>query len=103
MRGLVVSSKSPAFPEIPTLTELGYRQNLPGIWFAFYGPAGMPAEVTKVLVSAIEKVVKDPAIATMLAPFGMVQDYTPPDRVLAEIREEHRVLEELARKAGLVK
>ncbi len=103
MRGLVVSSKSPAFPEIPTLAELGYRQNLPGIWLAFYGPAGMPAEVTKVLVSAIEKVVKDPAIATMPAPFGMVQDYTPPDRVLAEIREEHRVLEELARKAGLVK
>jgi tripartite-type tricarboxylate transporter receptor subunit TctC len=103
MRGLVVSSKVPAFPEIPTLTELGYRQSLPGIWFAFYGPAGMPAEVTKVLVSAIEKVVKDPAIAATLAPFGMVQDYTPPDKVLAEIREEHRVLEELARKAGLVK
>jgi tripartite-type tricarboxylate transporter receptor subunit TctC len=103
MRGLVVSSKVPAYPEIPTLTELGYRQSLPGIWLAFYGPAGMPAEVTKVLVSAIEKVVKDPAIAATLAPFGMVQDYTPPDKVLAEIREEHRVLEELAKKAGLVK
>jgi tripartite-type tricarboxylate transporter receptor subunit TctC len=103
MRGLVVSSKSPAFPEIPTLTELGHRQNLPGIWFAFYGPAGIPAEVTKVLVPAIEKVVKDPAIAATLAPFGMIQDYASPDKVLAEIREEHRVLDELARKAGLVK
>lgn len=103
MRGLVVSSKSPAFPEIPTLTELGYRQNLPGIWFAFYAPAGVPAEVTRVLVPAIEKVVKDPAIAARLAPFGMVQDYAPPEKVLAEIREEHRVLEEVAKKAGLVK
>ena len=103
MRGLVVSSKSPAFPEIPTLTELGFRQNLPGIWFAFYGPAGMPADVTKVLVSGIEKVMKDPAIAATLAPFGMVQDYTPPEKLLAEIREEHRVLQELAKKSGLVK
>ena len=103
MRGLVVSSKSPAFPEIPTLTELGYRQNLPGIWFAFYGPAGMPAEVTKMLVPAIEKVVKDPAIAAKLAPLGMVQDYTAPEKIVAEIREEHRILEELAKKAGLVK
>ena len=103
MRGLVVSSKSPAFPEIPTLAELGYRQNLPGIWFAFYGPAGLPAEVTKVLVPAIEKVVKDSAIAAKLAPFGIVQDYTPPEKVVAEIREEHRVLEELAKKTGLVK
>jgi tripartite-type tricarboxylate transporter receptor subunit TctC len=103
MRGLVVSNKSPAFPEIPTLTELGHRQNLPGIWFAFYGPAGLPPEVTKVLVPAIEKVVKDPGITAKLVPFGMVQDYTPPDKVIADIREEHRTLEELARKAGLVK
>ena len=103
MRGLVVSSKSPVFPEIPTLTELGYRQNLPGIWFAFYAPAGVPAEVTKVLLPAIEKVVKDPAIAARLAPLGVVQEYAPPEKVLAEIREEHRVLEEVAKKAGLVK
>jgi tripartite-type tricarboxylate transporter receptor subunit TctC len=103
MRGLVVSSKTPAFPEIPTLPELGFRQNLPGIWLAFYGPAGLPADVTKVLVSAIEKTMKDPAIAATLAPFGLVQDYTPPEKIVAEIREEHRVLEELAKKAGLVK
>jgi tripartite-type tricarboxylate transporter receptor subunit TctC len=103
MRGLVVSSKSPAFPEIPTLTELGYPQNLPGIWFAFYAPAGLPPQVTQVLVPAIEKVVKDPAIAARLAPLGVVQDYAPPDKVIAEIREEHRVLEDVARKAGLVR
>ena len=103
MRGLAVSSKSPAFPEIPTLTELGYRQNLPGIWFAFYAPAGVPAEVIKVLLPAIEKVVKDPAIAARLAPLGVVQEYAPPEKVLAEIREEHRVLAEVAKKAGLVK
>ena len=103
MRGLVVSSKSPAFPEIPTLTDLGYRQNLPGIWFAFYAPAGVPAEVTKVLLPAIEKVVKDPAIAARLAPLGVVQEYAAPEKVLAEIREEYRVLEDVARKAGLVK
>jgi tripartite-type tricarboxylate transporter receptor subunit TctC len=103
MRGLVVSSKTPTFPEIPTLTELGYRQNLPGIWFAFYAPAGVPAEVTKVLLPAIEKVVKDPAIAARLAPLGVIQEYAPPDKVLAEIREEYRVLEDVAKKAGLVK
>ena len=46
---------------------------------------------------------KDPALAARLAPFGMVQEYAPPDKVLAEIHEEHRVLEEVAKKAGLVK
>jgi tripartite-type tricarboxylate transporter receptor subunit TctC len=103
MRGLVVSSKTPAFPELPTLSEAGYRQNLPGIWFAFYAPAGIPAEVRGVLVSALEAIVKDPALAARLAPLGMVQEWAPPERVAAEIREEHRVLDELAKRAGLAK
>src|SRR5262245_12828267 len=86
MRGLVASSKAPALPEIPTVLELGYKPNLPGVWFAFYGPAGLPADVRNVLVPALEQVVKDPAIAGKLAPLGMVQEWAPPDKVLAEIR-----------------
>jgi tripartite-type tricarboxylate transporter receptor subunit TctC len=103
MRGIVISTQSPGFPEIPTLPQLGYAQNLPGIWFAFYAPAGVPAEVTRVLVPAIEKVVKDPAIAAKLVGLGIVQDYAPPEKLLTEIREEHRMVEEIAKKAGLVK
>jgi tripartite-type tricarboxylate transporter receptor subunit TctC len=103
MRGLVVSSKTPAFPEIPTMLDLGFRQSLPGIWLAFYGPAGLPVDVTKTLVSAIEKVMKDPAVAAALAPFSLVQEYAPAEKIVAEIREEHRVLDDLAKKAGLVK
>jgi hypothetical protein len=33
----------------------------------------------------------------------MVADYEPPDKLLAEIREEHRTVEQIAKKAGLVK
>jgi tripartite-type tricarboxylate transporter receptor subunit TctC len=103
MRGIVMSSKFPEFPNIPTLTQLGYRQNLFGVWLAFFAPAGVPAEVTKVLVPAIEKVAKDPAIASKLAGLGIVQDYAPPDKLVTEMREEYRTVEEIAKKAGLVK
>lgn len=103
MRGLVMSSKYPGFPDIPTLTDLGYRQNLIGVWFAFFAPAGVSAEVTKTLVPAIEKAVKDPSIAAKLVALGMVQEYLPPERLAAEIRDEYRAVQEIARKAGLVK
>ena len=103
MRGIVISSKFPDFADIPTLTQLGHRQNLLGVWLAFFAPAGVPAEVTKALVPAIEKVVKDPGIGSKLAGLGMVQDYVPPDKLFAEIREEHRTVEEIAKKAGLIK
>lgn len=102
MRGIVLSTRFPQF-SIPTLAELGYRQDLLGVWIAFFAPAGVPAEVTKVLVPAIEKVVKDPAIGAKLAGLGILQDYAPPEKLVAEIREEHRTIEEIARKAGLVK
>jgi tripartite-type tricarboxylate transporter receptor subunit TctC len=103
VRGIVVSNAFPGYPDIPTLTKLGYRQNLLGVWFAFFAPAGVPADVTKTLTAAIEKVAKDPAIAAKLVGFGILQDYVPPEKVVAEIREEHRTVEELAKKAGLVK
>jgi tripartite-type tricarboxylate transporter receptor subunit TctC len=38
-----------------------------------------------------------------LAGLGMVADYEPPDKLIAEIREEHRTVEQIAKKAGLIK
>jgi len=34
-----------------TLTKLGYRQNLLGVWLAFFAPAGVPVDVTKTLTA----------------------------------------------------
>jgi hypothetical protein len=32
-----------------------------------------------------------------------VQEYAPPEKLLNEMREEHRTIEEVAKKAGIVK
>ena len=103
LRGIVTSTKSPEFPGIPTMSELGYSQNLLGVWLAFFAPAGVPAEVTRVLVPAIEKVARDPAVAAKLAALGVVQEYQPPESLQAEIRAEQRIVEEMIRKAGPAK
>jgi tripartite-type tricarboxylate transporter receptor subunit TctC len=103
MKGILISSKAPEFPDIPTLTQLNYKQNLLGVWSAFFAPAGVPPEVSKTLVPALEKVVKDPGVSAKLAAIGLVTDYSPPDKLLAEIREEHRIVEAIAKKAGLIK
>ena len=103
LRGMVISTQFPDHPEIPTLPQLGYRQNLLGVWFGFFAPAGVQSEVTKVLVPAIEKAVKEPSVATKLLSLGIVQEYQPPEKLVTEIREEHRIVEEIAKKAGLIK
>jgi tripartite-type tricarboxylate transporter receptor subunit TctC len=47
MTGLAVdgAERSPLFPEIPTLAELGYRGNLTRVYFGLLAPAGTPRPI----------------------------------------------------------
>src|SRR5262245_52651094 len=103
LRGIVISSKYPDFPDIPTLADLGYSERLFGIWVAFFAPAGVPLEVTRALVPALEHAIKSPAIGAKLKPLGIVMDYSPPEKLLDEIRDEHRRVSDLASKSGLIR
>ena len=103
VRGILISSKASDFPEIPTPADLGYSEPLFGIWTAFFAPAGVPPEVTNVLVPALERAITAPSVAARLKPLGIVPDYAPPAKLVAEMRDEHRRVSELARQAGLVK
>ena len=101
VRGLAISSKSAEFPGIPTLAELGYSQPLFGVWTGFFAPAGIPAEVSGVLVQALERTIRSSALAARLKPLGIAADYASPEKLLAEIRDEHQRVLDIARKAGL--
>jgi len=103
VRPLVISTKTADFPDIPTLAELGFSEPLFGVWTGFFAPAGIPAEVTATLVAALERAIKAPAVSARLKPLGIIPDYAPPEKLLAEIREEHRRVSDMAKKAGLVK
>jgi len=103
VRGLAISTKTPEFPDLPTLAELGYSEPLFDVWTAFFAPAGIPSEVTRVLVPALERAIRSPAVAARLQPLGIVPEYAPPEKLVAAMRDEHRRVSELARQAGLVK
>ena len=102
-RGVAISSRFPDFPDVPMLRELGYAQNIFGLWLGFLAPAGVSQEVLSVLVPAIEKVVKDPALAARLLARGLVQEYATPEALLVEMRDEQRAIEDIARRAGILK
>ena len=102
VRGIVISHKHPDFPDIPTTRELGFSEHLFGVWAGFFAPAGVPAEVTARLVPALERAIRAPEVAARLKPLGIIADYSSPAQLLAEMREEHRRVAEIAKKAGLV-
>jgi tripartite-type tricarboxylate transporter receptor subunit TctC len=59
--------------------------------------------VMAVLGPALERTLRAPELAARLKPLGIVADYAPPDKMLAEMREEQRRVREIARGAGLLK
>jgi tripartite-type tricarboxylate transporter receptor subunit TctC len=103
LRGLATSNRVAEYADIPTLKELGYREELFGVWFSYLAPAGIPEDARKALVGAIEQAVKAPSVAAKLAPLGILQSYAAPEQQAAEIREELRRVSEMVKKAGVAK
>jgi tripartite-type tricarboxylate transporter receptor subunit TctC len=103
MRVLLLTGKMPELPNIPTLTDLGYKQGLLSAWFCMYGPAGMPEEAVKVLVPAIEKVMKDPELKARIEKMQFVVDYRPPVEQKKMAEEEYARALEIAKRVGLGK
>jgi tripartite-type tricarboxylate transporter receptor subunit TctC len=97
---LATSHAFPELPKVPTLTQLGYRQNMVGVWFAWMAPAGTPPEVAQVLLPALQKATRHPQIAARLLPLGLMQAWVPADKVGPEITEEYEMVVELTRKMG---
>ena len=101
MRILLVDPKKPDYPNIPTLTELGYKQNLPATWFALWGPSGLPDEVKKVLIPATEKAVK--ATKARIDALGSICEYKSPADLKKLRDDEYKQMYEIAVRIGLRK
>ncbi len=104
MRVLLLTNKMPEFPNIPTATELGYKQGLLSTWFALYGPSGMAEEVKKILVPAIEKAVENPEIKGKIEKMGgYIVEYKSPAEVKKLVAQEYESALAIATKVGLRK
>jgi tripartite-type tricarboxylate transporter receptor subunit TctC len=100
---LLLTKRMREFPNVPTITELGYKQDLPSAWFAFFAPAGIPEEVKKVLVPAIEKVIRDPELEPKIEKLGYVVDYKSPEELKKLMVSDYETARAFAIKLGLSK
>jgi len=101
MRILLSTSKVPDLPNVPTLTELGYKQELFTSWFGMYGPAGLPEEVKKVLIPAVEKTVKNPELKAKVEKMDFVVQYKSPAEQKKLAADEYEKAVGIAIKVGL--
>ena len=102
-RFLIASNKVREFQDVPTASEMGYKQDLLYPWFAIYGPAGIPEEVKKVLIPAIETVVKNPEHEAKLEKLGVTVEYRTPAEVRKLQESDYARARSLAIQLGLSK
>jgi len=104
VRILLTSTKMTDLPNIPTLNEFGFRQDLLTPWFAMYAPAGAPEEVKKILVPAIKEAIHRPDVIDRIKKIGgSVIDYKPPEELKKIMVGDLKTFSEVIGKLGLHK
>src|SRR3990170_2348424 len=101
LRPLATVSTLREFPQVPTFTQKGFPSVNLEVWFGFFGPAKLPADVMAKLVSAFEKALKDPGNVAKLEKLGWNVQYEGPAAVSERIERELGAVRDLAKKAGI--
>jgi tripartite-type tricarboxylate transporter receptor subunit TctC len=96
MLAVLSEERSPAFPDVPTMRELGHRDLVVDTWYGLFAPAGTPPEVVARLNSEVNALLKLPEIREALAKQGLTAVADKPERlerlVVSELRRWHRVV-----------
>jgi len=80
--------RSNLLPEVPTLDEAGLKGFDATIWYAVFGPAGMPADITGKLNQAIVTALKTPELTKRLTDLGADIVASSPEELGSFLREQ---------------
>ncbi|WP_420223500.1 Bug family tripartite tricarboxylate transporter substrate binding protein [Pigmentiphaga litoralis] len=104
MTALAVTSKerNPAFPNVPTMVELGYKSFDVTIWYGIVAPVKTPADIVNVLNREINAVLVDAGVARQLAELGVQPQQMTPAAFGSLIRQDTDKYGQVIKQAGIV-
>src|SRR4029077_19694074 len=90
LRAIAVTSaeRSPAFPQLPTVSEAGVPGYTAESWYGLFAPAGTPAEIIDRLNKAAALAVQSEAFKRLGANEGLVMVARPPEELERYVRGE---------------
>jgi len=73
LKALAVTSanRSPLLPDVPSITEFGYKEFDDYTWFGFFAPVGTPAAVIEKLNAALNRAMESSDVVEKFAQLGM--------------------------------
>lgn len=102
LRALAVTTaaRSPAFPDVPTMSEAGVPNYLVTTWYAIWAPAGTPPDIVNKLQQEVAKAMQAPAIKEVWAQQGATPGGNSPAEFGAFVKTEIVKWGEVAKASG---
>jgi tripartite-type tricarboxylate transporter receptor subunit TctC len=91
----------PEFPDVPTLTELGYPDSDCPVWFCIYAPAGTPKEIVEKLNAKINEISKTQELKDTLQRVASVPVVQTLDEIKAHWENDHKNVAILIKAANI--
>lgn len=80
--------RSPAFPDVPTMKELGYPDLVSYSWFGISVPAKTPAPIVERIAADMQAILKEPAVVKRWDEIGAEPSAMTPAEVTRFVQEE---------------
>jgi tripartite-type tricarboxylate transporter receptor subunit TctC len=98
MVAVMSANRAPAFPDVPTMRDLGYPNFVVETWYGIFAPAGTPAPIVARISAELDGILQEPDIKAQLSRQGMNPIGGTPERLEAFVKEDlarwKRVVEE---------
>lgn len=101
MLALTTAERDPAFPDVPSVAELGYPQLQASYWTALHAPAGTPQEIIDTLSAAAVKTVQSEAYRELLVKNGQYEKAGGPEALDAQLAKDKDVWGKVIEDQGL--
>jgi tripartite-type tricarboxylate transporter receptor subunit TctC len=94
--------RDPAYPDIPTLKELGC-EDVPAGYYIVVGPKGMPPAISKKLVETFKKVTEGPDFQKMLANNNLPYDFKDQEQLEKDMPAHYQWFKKYFQETGAIK
>ena len=103
VRPLAVSgdTRSPALPQVPTISEAGMPRYKAVGWFGLMAPAGTPADIVSKLSDVVAAARKSPDVVTALRAQGIEPPSSRPQEFAAFVRDQLELHRQLVKDVDL--
>jgi tripartite-type tricarboxylate transporter receptor subunit TctC len=93
--------KSPNFPDVPTIEELGYKGAPSRGWYGLLAPAGTPKPIVDRIAKEVAEIVKIPAFRDRaFTQRSLVPAINTPEQFDAEIKRDRVTAEQVVKASG---